>query len=318
MSVGADFYTSLIASTREAIDTRELVDNVLTQHPLLELFKSNSKSYTGRSVIVNLEAAENGSTAFTDASGSFDTDIDADIVGTAVYEWAAPMVSKTRLAFTTIEQNQGQEQIVDLVRTHLKAAEKGHAKAIAAALYDETPGVGAPNSLPVLVNQFNIVGGIDGDDKAYWNSTVIVSDMGDESIKVAFRRTLNTLFITGDGSRPSHVLCGVDVYEEYEASLDESARAMMTANPSTVDGRFRELRFDGLVVRLDPDCPADTAYFIKADDLVLGYLGDNWMKVQPAQAVPGTLDVVTPIVSVLTLGVKQRRTHAKLVRTPAV
>lgn len=314
MSVGADFYTSLIASTREAIDTRELVDNVLTQHPLLDLFKSNAKSYTGRSVIVNVEAAENGSSAFTDASGSFSTSIDSDIVGTASFPWASPLVSKTRLAFATIEQNQGSEQIVDLVKAHMKAAEKGHAKTLAAALYNPMPAAGQPASLPVIVAEGTVLGGIDGDDKAYWNAIVIDSDIETEPIKVAFRRALNQLFIAGAGGRPTHLVCGVGVYEEYESSLDESTRAMMTASPSTVDGRFRELKFDGLVVRLDPDCNENQAYFLTADDLVLGYLGDNWMKVQPAQTLPGTLDVVTPIVSVVTVGVRQRRTHAVLNR----
>jgi hypothetical protein len=311
MSIGAEAYTEIIASTREAIDTQELVDNVITQHPLLELFKDNARSYTGRNVVVNVEGAENGSTEFTDESGSFSTAIDGDLVGTAVFDWSAPMVSKTRLAFKTIEMNQGKEQIVDLVKTHLKAAEKGHAKALAQALYASVPAIGAPLSLPVLVDDGNEVGGIDGDDKAYWNS-VRITHGSDKPAKVAFRETLNTLFIAGDGARPTHILCGVDVYERYESQLDEAARAMMTANPSTIDGRFRELKFDGLTVRLDPDCPASEAYFLNKDDLVLGYLGDNWMKVQPAQVVPGTLDYVTPIASVVVFGVRQRRSHARI------
>lgn len=317
MAVGADFYSSLIASTREAIDTQTLVDNVLTQHPLLDLFKQNAKSYTGRLVNVNIEAAENGSTAWTDASGTFSTGVDSDIVGTASYSWSNPLVSKSRLRFMDIEMNQGQEQIVDLVKAHLKAAEKGHAKTLAAALYDATPDAGAPLSLPVIVDSTGTVGGINGATKSYWRATERNSDVADEDIKAAFRAVLNSIFIAGDGSRPTHILCGVDVYEEYEASLDEAARAMMTANPSTIDGRFRELRFDGLVVRLDPDCPANQAYFLNADDLVLGYLGDNWMKVQPAQQIVGTHDVVTPITSVVVVGVRQRRSHGKLVRTAA-
>ena len=311
MSIGASAYTEIIASTREAIDTQELVDNVITQHPLLEIFKDNARSYTGRSVLVNVEGAENGSTAFTDASGTFNTSIDSDLVGTAVYDWSAPMVTKTRLAFKTIEMNQGREQVVDLVKAHLKAAEKGHAKTLAAALYDESPAVGAPLSLPVLVNGGNTVGGIDGAVKGYWNSyrTVFGSNV---PAKVAFRETLNSLFVYGDGSRPTHILCGVNVYEKYESQLDEAARAMMTANPSTIDGRFRELKFDGLTVRLDPDCPAEDAYFLNKDDIVFGYLADNWMKVQPAQQVPGTLDYVTPIASVVLVGLRQRRSHARI------
>ena len=311
MSIGAQAYTELIASTREALDTQELVDNVITQHPLLEIFKDNARSYTGRAVQVNIEGAENGSTTFTDDSGSFSTGIDSDLVGTALYDWSAPMVTKTRLAFKTIEMNQGKEQIVDLVKTHLKAAEKGHAKTLAQALYDATPAVGAPLSLPVLVNGGNVVGGIDGSVKGYWNSLRMTYGTAYPA-KAAFRDTLNQLFIYGDGSRPTHILCGVDVYEKYESQLDEAARAMMTANPTTIDGRFRELKFDGLTVRLDPDCPANEAYFLNKDDIVFGYLADNWMKVQPAQQVPGTLDYVTPIASVVVVGLRQRRSHARI------
>lgn len=390
MAIGADAYTEIIASTREAIDTQELVDQVITQHPLLEIFKGNARSYTGRAVNVNVEGAENGSTSFTDASGTFSTSVDSDLVGTATFGWSQPLVSKTRLAFSTIQMNQGKEQIVDLVKSHLKAAEKGHAKTLAQALYDDSPASGAPDSLPVLVGTGGTVGGIRGGNvtaavtnkaltsdvatltcadghtfevgdsvvvagvhatfngtftitavtsttfsyaktasdvasaavspagtatvsaqKQYWNSPYLVF-ANNADVKAAFRETLNTLFVQGDGSRPTHILAGIDVYEMYESALDEAARAIMTANPSTIDGRFRELRFDGLTVRLDPDCPAREAYFLNKDDLLMGYLGDNWMKVQPAQAVPGTLDYVTPIASVVVFGVRQRRSHARI------
>ena len=84
---------------------------------------------------------------------------------------------------------------------------------------------------------------------------------------------------------------------------------------ATVDSRFRQLDFDGIPVRLDPDCATDTAYFLNTDYLVARYLGGNFMKAMPAQQIVGTLDSVTPLASVISVGTNNRRAHGKLVRS---
>jgi hypothetical protein len=74
------------------------------------------------------------------------------------------------------------------------------------------------------------------------------------------------------------------------------------------------LTFDGIPVRLDPDAPTNTAYFVNTDYLVARYLGGNFMKAMPAQQIVGTLDSVTPLASVLCFGTNNRRAHGKLNR----
>ena len=147
-----------------------------------------------------------------------------------------------------------------------------------------------------------------------WNSIRKYAPSGSSpnqlGIFEAFRATSNDIF-TASGKRPTAIICGRDVYDEYENELDDNVRYTMMA---TAESRFQELRFDGMIVRLDPDAAVDRAYFLNEDALVARYLNNNFMKVMPAQVVTGTLDTVTPLASVVAFGANERRAHGLLIR----
>lgn len=151
-------------------------------------------------------------------------------------------------------------------------------------------------------------------DAGYWTSSIrYIPDAGGTDTKdifQAFRLVSNDIFVAS-GKRPTAIVCGRDVYEEYENALDDAVRYTMMA---TAESRFQELKFDGMSVRLDPDAPAKRAYFLNENALIARYLNSNFMKVMPAQVVPGTLDTVTPLASVVAFGTSERRAHGLLVR----
>ncbi len=68
-------------------------------------------------------------------------------------------------------------------------------------------------------------------------------------------------------------------------------------------------------MRLDPDCPEDRAYFLDVNAWRFGTLNGNFMKAMPSQVITGTLDTITPLVSVLAVGANQRRNQGLLIRT---
>jgi len=399
MALGQADFNELLSATIQKIE-KQLVDNVLTAHPTLDFFKSNVKSATGPAVVFPIIAADDSSTTFTDASGTFNTGVSSDILGVAKYEWAEPLVSKVRVQFKQLEMNSGPEAVVSLAKAHLDAAVKGHGKKIATVLHTAgSAGAGAFNTLDEVISNSDklttttarTVGGIrggvsvenitdierDASDnttitvgahdyivgdsvvvagttldsgsyngtwtitavtattftyvspgatagttasagtatvsviKDYWKATEKTILAASQDIITAFRTISDDIYVAS-GERPNAIIAGRNVFSEYENSFDN--KVTYNAPLGSADSRFRELTFDGIPVRLDPDAPVNSAYFVNTDYLVARYLGGNFMKAMPAQQIVGTLDSVTPLASVLCFGTNNRRAHGKLNR----
>jgi len=321
-ALGASEYTELVASTLEKIEA-DLVDQIFTRHPTLDLFKQYSKSHTGRELVMNIEAAEDDNTVVTDASGTFATTKSPDIIGAAVYGWSSPYVSKVRVEWKTLQQNSGREAIVNLLEAHIENVKKSHAKRIVAGLHKDASDIGAGefNSLDLLVGNSAVnptVGGITADDADhYWNSTRLTipvsTEEGGQDIRKAFRTLRNELLVsTGNDADVTHIVAGRKVFEEFEDSFDDKIRYVDFEKGQT---RFRGIYDGDIEVRLDPDCPEDRAYFLDVNTWRFAHLNGNFMKVQPAQVITGTLDFVTPIASVFAVGVNSRRNNGLLIRT---
>jgi hypothetical protein len=321
-ALGAAQYTELVASTLEKIEA-DLVDQIFTRHPTLDLFKQYAKSYTGRELVLNIEAAEDDNTVVTDGSGTFALDKSPDIIGAAVYGWSQPYVSKVRVEWKKLQQNSGREAIVNLLESHVENVKKSHAKRIVAGIHKAGSAVTANefNSFDLLVGNSDVnptVGGITAADADhYWNSTRLTipveGEAGGQSIRKAFRTLRNELLVrTGNDADVTHIVAGRKIFEEFEDSFDDKIRYVDFEKGQT---RFRGIYDGDIEVRLDPDCPEDRAYFLDVNSWRFGYLNGNFMKVQPAQVITGTLDFITPIASVFAVGVNSRRNNGLLIRT---
>jgi hypothetical protein len=324
-ALGAERFTELIASTLEKIEP-QLVDQIFTRHPTLDIFKQYVKSYTGRSMVLNVEAVEDDNTVVTDNSGTFSLDRSPDIIGAAEYFWSQPYVSKVRLDFKTLQKNTGREAIVDLLSAHLENVKKSHAKRIVQGLHKMGTEVTSNEfaSLDQAVGNFSVnptFGGITPDDADhYWNavrlSIPVKDDEGGQDIRKAFRTMRNELLVnTGNDAEVTHIVAGRKIFEEFEDSFDDKIRYVDFEKGQT---RFRGIYDGDIEVRLDPDAPEDRAYFLDVSSWRFGTLNGNFMKVQPAQSITGTLDFITPLASVLSVGVNQRRNQGLLVRTGGI
>ena len=70
MALGQNDFKELLSATVQKIE-KQLVDNVFTAHPTLDFLKASIKSATGPAVVFPIVAADDSSTVFTDASGTF-------------------------------------------------------------------------------------------------------------------------------------------------------------------------------------------------------------------------------------------------------
>jgi hypothetical protein len=148
--------------------------------------------------------------------------------------------------------------------------------------------------------------------KDYWKATRITSSAAAEDIAAAFRRTVNEIF-RNSRKRPTHIIAGFSVYEQFESFLAQ--KGQIPTGGDTVNTRWSVLKFGDLEVRLDPDCQDDRAYFINQPSLRFAYCAGEFMKSYPAQPLEGTLDTVVPIASTILFGVAERRANGVLIRT---
>lgn len=343
MALGDDFFVQTFTTTLQKYE-KQLVDNVLKEHPVLELFKASAKSITGRGLVIPLRAANLSATGYTDrgihassedkASVPFDTSVSSDIMGSAVYNWADTIITPFRVKHRDIIQNAGPEQIVNLVEEYVKAAAADHGDFIVAQLHKNTADFAAGDLMPLDMifgnassdayfdgsnSDWSPVGGIDPNDsgKSYWQSVrheIADSGANGKDILEAFRFMTNEIY-RASRKRPDVVIAGFDVYEEFEAYLQD--KGQYTNPQGTAETRFQKIQFGGLEVRLDPDCADDRAYFLNKASLRFGYCAGEFMKTFAAQPIEGTLDTVVPMASSLVFGTSERRANGVLIRTYA-
>ena len=399
MALGNAAFTQLFATTLQKYE-QVLADNILLTHPTLELFKQESKSQTGRGLVIPIRSANLGATAYDTASGSggYSTSVSADTIGAAVYDWSNTVLTPFRVKHKDVLQNTGAEQVVNLVEEYVKGATADHQDFITSELWAVSSSAGDILSLRELISGTDkksttsaiTVGGIRGGvstksvtnyERAltvatltigandyivgdsvvvtgviaalagtftltavtattisyttatsatvgttattgsvtcsaisdFWRSTDLTLSKASKDILAAFRATVNAIY-AASRKKPTHVIAGYDVYEEFEAFLQDKGRYDF-GNVNKAETRFREISFDGIIVRLDPDAPVDQAYFIHAPALRFAYLAGEFMKTYPADQIQGTLDEIVPIASTLSIGTSERRAHGKLTRT---
>jgi len=326
-TLGHPDFDELLSTTVQKLES-ELVDQVFESHPTLEALKPSVEKGDGPNINIPVRGALLGRTAVSDELGTFSTAVDGPIAGVAKYDFSNPIITPTSVAFRQIALNSGPNQVISMVKAHLQMAKDDHATTLAAWLHADASDVADAsvpfNSLDALVGnadsdnaavsngRYNL-GGINSATSAWWQATrQSISDATD--IRLAFRQVSNSV-MDRSSKKANVIIAGGDIFDEYEASLDDQIRYNAL---STGDTRFRELRFDGTTVRRDGiDCPADRAYFLYTPALVVRHLAGYFMKVEKTQRVQGTLTDVVPMATMLAVGTNERRAHGLLIRTVA-
>lgn len=258
--------------------TGKLADNVTKNNALLHRLKKkgNNKPVSGgRTIVQELEYAENGT--YKRYSGYETLDISPSDVFTAAefnYAQAACAVSISGLEML---QNSSKEQVIDLLGSRIKNAEKTLANNLAADCYSDGTADGGKQigGLQLLVDTTpatGTVGGIDASTTigSFWRN--IAYDGGAEATSSTIQGYMNTLalqLVRGTDKTDLIVMDSV-YYGLYLASLqtiqritsEEMAGAGFTSLKYFGAGGSADVVLDGGV---GGACPASTAYFLNTD-----------------------------------------------------
>jgi hypothetical protein len=292
-------FTDIVTTTLAGY-SGELADNITNHNALLRQIerKGNGGVATGRTIVQELEYAENGTVMWY--SGAESLDISASETFTAAefnYKQLAGNVVITGLEEI---QNSGKEAVHNLLKSRIRNLEKSMKNTVATALYADGTGSDSKEfgGLQLLVadTNTNTVGGISGNTYAWWRNYVYdFSTLAITASATTIQTAMNTAHINvvRGADKPDICVAGSTYWLYYQASLQTNQRF---TDDSKAGAGFTNLVYMGnLPVVYDDQCNATRMYMLNTDYLFVRKAKGRWMKPAGDKASVNQDAMVMPI-----------------------
>lgn len=268
-----DFNGDIFATTLQGY-SGQMADNITNHNALLRQLKKkgNKRKATGRSIVQEIEYAENSTVQWYSGSEQFDVS-PSDTFTAAEFNYKQLIGVATINGLEQI-QNSGKEAVHNLYRSRIKNLEKSLTNTTAAAIYADGTGndgkeIGGLQLLVADVNT-NTVGGISASANTWWKNYVY--DFSDNSVTpskdtILHAMTTTWLNVIRGADKPDIIVADMIYYQYYWESLTPNQR--FTDDKGAGAG-FTNLVFQGSVpVVFDDQCPASHMYFLNTDYLFI-------------------------------------------------
>ncbi len=266
-------FTDIVTTTLQGY-SGELADNITNHNALLRQIdkKGNKKPATGRSIVQELEYAENSTVMFYSGAETFDVS-PSETFTAAEFSYKQLVGSVTITGLEEI-QNSGKEAVHNLLRSRIRNLEKSLKNTVATSLYATGTGssgkeIGGLRLLVADVNT-NDVGGISGNTYSWWRNYVYdfsTASVTASSTTITHAMNLANIRATRGADKPDMVMSAQDYFIFYLESLQANQR--FTDDKGAGAG-FNSLMFNGNIpVIHDDQCPDSHMYFLNTDYIFL-------------------------------------------------
>lgn len=266
-------FTDIVTTTLQGY-SGELADNITNHNALLRQIdkKGNKKPATGRSIVQELEYAENSTVMFYSGAETFDVS-PSETFTAAEFSYKQLVGSVTITGLEEI-QNSGKEAVHNLLRSRIRNLEKSLKNTVATSLYATGTGssgkeIGGLQLLVADVNT-NDVGGISGNTYSWWRNYVYdfsTASVTASSTTITHAMNLANIRATRGADKPDMVMSAQDYFIFYLESLQANQR--FTDDKGAGAG-FNSLMFNGNIpVIHDDQCPDSHMYFLNTDYIFL-------------------------------------------------
>lgn len=257
----------------------EVADNVSKGNALLAKLKEKGawKAATGRSIVQELDYAENGT--FMYYSGSEVLNIaSSDVISAAEFDWKQAAVAVTWNGLEIDIQNTGSEQVVDLLEARIKNAQRTMKNNITIGLYSDGTGTGGKQigGLQHIVADAptsGTVGGINRANFSFWRNQVFdATSDGSATSATTIQANMNGAWLecVRGNDKPDLILSDSVYYKFFLASLQTIQRL--------TDPTMGKLGFQNVMYLTAPvvyedstGIPASHMYFLNTDYLHFRY-----------------------------------------------
>jgi hypothetical protein len=255
----------------------ELADNVTNNNALLSRMKKKGSimpASGGRTIVQELEYAENGT--YQRYAGYQVLNIaPSDVFTAAEFDWKQAAVAVTWSGLETEVQNIGKEQVIDLLASRIKNAEKTFSNNLQYDMYSNGTADGGLQigGLQLLVADAptaGVVGGIDRAQWAFWRNQVFsgVNNGGGAVSALNIQNYMNQLWLATKRQNDvtDFIVADNTYFNFYWVSLQAIQRI---TKDNTATAGFKSLDYMGADVVPDgaigASCPAAHMYFLNTD-----------------------------------------------------
>lgn len=255
--------------------TRKLADNMSNNTALLFRLreKGNKKLVPGgRSILQELDYANNATFMYYDGYELLNVS-SSDVLTAAEFEAKQASVSVV-ISGREKRQNMGREQMIDLLASRIKNADRTMINNLSTGIYSDGTGSSGKQigGLQLLVadTPTNTVGGISGSTYPFWRNVSFsaVTDGGSAVTAGNIQRYMNKVWVQLVRNRDKTDLIVAD--NNYWTAYLESLQAIQRVeNPKLAAAGFENLKYMGADVVLDGGfsggCPTNHMYFLNTE-----------------------------------------------------
>jgi hypothetical protein len=296
-------YDQITAITR-AKWIPKLVDNVFDADPIVQRARKKflKKLSGGTDVRTPWNYATNGAGGWYTGADTFNT-TDTDNITAAAWDWKQ-LYENISITGRDRMINNGDEAILDFVKSKVQIAEQTMADRLGDAFYSSGSDANSILGLAALVGTTSTVGGISGTDYSWWQSQVNSSTT---TVSMSALQTQHTI-LTKNNKGPTVAIGTRTVYNNYYGLLQPQQRFQ---DSETAKGGFTSLMFNGIPVIAGSKVPANSLYFLNEEFLHFVVHSERDMKFTGWKE-PINQDVtVAQILFMGALATTNRRMHGK-------
>lgn len=263
-----------ISSITEKKFIPKLYDNIFDSNPLLMRAKKSwyEKLDGGEKIIVPLNYAQTTASDWYVGSETLSTTDNQNITA-AEYTWKQLYANVSILRIEELK-NSGDAQILSLVKSKIKIAEKTMADKLGTGLYSNGSDSAEIVGLRDIVAIDQTVGGISQTDFSFWQGKV---DSTTTTLSLAAMQTQWNA-ATVDNDSPSVLVSGRSIYNSYYNLLQPQQRFM---DSESAKGGFQSLMFNGAPFLADSHAPSGSLFMLNEAYLHLFVHKDEDMRFEP-------------------------------------
>jgi hypothetical protein len=253
----------------------KLYDNIFNSNPLLQRHRKRSYELVdgGISIMVPLNYAVPTASGWYFGADTLNVN-DNDQITAAEYTWKA-LYTNISILRTDELKNAGDEQMVSLVKSKVKIAEKQMEDQLGTGIFSNATNAKSIVGLQQIVATSNTIGGISQSSFSWWGAGSV--DSTTTTLSLSAMQTVWNLCTIGSWS-PTVAVTTRSIFNSYYALLQPQQRFQDSESAS---GGFQSLLFNGLPILPDSHCPSSNLFFLNEDYMHLWAHKDEDMRFEP-------------------------------------
>lgn len=271
---------SEIVTTTLRHRSKKLKDNMSKNIALLMRLqeKDNIEEVSGgRTIVEELDYAENSTFMYYDGDEQLNISA-SDVMTAAEFDWKQAVVA-VRINGKELAMNNGPDQIIDLLASRVKNAEKTMLNNLSSGVYSDGTGTSGKQigGLQSLVSDAGTgtVGGIDSGTYTFWQNTIY--DFSSNSLAASastIQDAMNSLYLNlcRNRDRPDLIIADNTYFGYYWKSLQAIQRI---SDDKVASAGFRSLKF------MDSDVVFDGGFSGTAPSAHMYFLNTDYVKFRP-------------------------------------